>query len=326
MKKVLVNKPIHSVALDRLGEDVEVLTPFSAPREELLELLPSVHGLILCAGLRMGPVEMDLAGNLEVIARHGVGVDNVDIEAATERGLPVTYTPDGPTESTAEHAFTLMLAAARRLTQLDDAVRAGHFGVRDYVRGQEMAGKALGVIGFGRIGRRMAEMCRDALQMTVYVYDPYVDSEETSRWGATWVADVVDMARAVDVLSIHTPLTDSTKHLVGQEVIRALKPGSILINTARGAVVDERATIAALQDGHLGAAGLDVFDPQPPTADNPLLAMDQVVLTPHVGSATDEGRQRMGLIAVEDTLRALRGERPLNLVNPQTWRGRQSAA
>jgi D-3-phosphoglycerate dehydrogenase len=326
MKKVLVNKPIHRVALDRLGEDVEVLTPFTAPREALLDLLPSAHGLILCAGLRMGPAEMDLAGNLEIIARHGVGVDNVDIEAADERGLPVTYTPDGPTESTAEHAFMLMLAAARRVTQLHDAVRAGNFAVRDRVRGQEMAGKALGVIGFGRIGKRMAEMCRDALHMPIYVYDPYLGPEETDRWGATRVADLVEMARAVDVLSIHTPLTDTTKHLVGEEVIRVLRPGSILVNTARGAVVDEAALIAALQDGHLAAAGLDVFDPQPPTDENPLFAMEQVVLTPHVGSATEEGRQRMGLIAVEDTLRALRGERPLNLVNPQTWTSRRFAA
>jgi D-3-phosphoglycerate dehydrogenase len=285
----------------------------------LLQLLPSIHGLILCAGFNMGPAEMDLAGNLEVIARHGVGVDNVDIEAASERGLPVTYTPDGPTESTAEHAFMLMLAAARRVAQLDDSVRAGDFAVRDRVRGQEMAGKVLGVIGFGRIGKRMAEMCRDALHMPIYAYDPYVDPKETAAWGATPVEDVIEMARTVDVLSIHTPLTHTTRHLVSQDVIRALRPGSILLNTARGAVVDEAALIAALQDGHLGAAGLDVFDPQPPAADNPLLAMEQVVLTPHVGSATEEGRQRMGLIAVEDTLRALRGERPLNLVNPQTW-------
>jgi D-3-phosphoglycerate dehydrogenase len=326
MKKVLVNKPIHRVALERLATEAEVLTPFEAPPEEVMGLLSGVHGLILCAGLQMEAPEMEHCPALEIIARHGVGFDNVDVDAATKRGLLVTYTPTGPTESTAEHAFMLMLAAARQVTRLDGAVRSGDFAIRDRFRGREMKGKSLGVIGFGRIGQRMAEMCRDALHMPVYVYDPYLESEAAVDWGATPVGDVEEMAAMVDVLTIHTPLTDATRHLVSHDVLRALKPGAILINTSRGPVVDEGALIAALEEGHLASAGLDVFNHQPPRESNPLLAMEQVVLTPHVGSATEEGRQRMGLIAVEDVLRALRGERPLNLLNPEVWTSRRTIA
>jgi D-3-phosphoglycerate dehydrogenase len=324
MKTVLVNKPIHTVALERLRESVEVLAPFKASYDELMDILPDMHGVILCAGLNMGATEMDRAERLEVIGRHGAGVDIVDIEAATARGIPVTFTPYGPTESTAEHALMLMLAVARRLPQLDRAVRSGNFHIRDRVMGQELEGKALGVVGFGRIGRRLAEICRDGLHMPVYAFDPYVDPDDVAEWGATYVADLVEMASLVDVMSIHSPSTAEKRQLVSREVIQALKPGAMLINASRGAVVDEAALIEALQSGHLGGAGLDVYDPEPPAPDNPLFQMDQVALTPHLASFTDEGRRRMGLMAVEELLRVLRGEKPLNLANPEVWERRRA--
>jgi len=325
-KTVLVNKPIHADALTRLQGKARVLTPYSASADDVLALLPQAHGVILGVGLTLGPAEMDLAEKLEVIGRHGAGMDIVDLPAATERGIPVAFTPYGPTESTAEHALMLMLAAARRLSQLDRAVRGGDFSIRyrSQAMGHELEGQALGVVGFGRIGRRLAEMCRDALHMPVAVFDPYLDPETVSAWGATPVTDLIALAGQVDVLSVHTPLTPETHRLIGRDVIRALKPGAILINASRGAVVDEAALIEALQDGHLGGAGLDVYDPQPPAADNPLLGFDQVVLTPHVGSFTHEGRRRMGLTVVEDTLRALRGERPEYLANPEVWPRRRA--
>jgi D-3-phosphoglycerate dehydrogenase len=325
-KTVLVNTPIHTAALTRLQEEVNTLTPYAAPLNEVLELLPQVHGVILGSKPPFGGVEMDLAENLKVIGRHGVGLDSVDLAAASQRGLPVVFTPDGPTESTAEHALLLILATARRLSQLDRAVRSGGFHIRDQPQamGRELEGKALGVVGFGRIGRRLAGMCRDALHMSVYVFDPYLDPETVSEWGASYVADLIDLAGKVDVLSIHTPLTSETYRLINRDVIRSMKPGAILINTARGGVVDETALIEALGDGHLGGAGLDVYDPQPPAPDNPLLGFDQVVLTPHVASFTDEGRRRMGLTVVEDILRVLRGERPQYLANPQVWTHRRT--
>jgi D-3-phosphoglycerate dehydrogenase len=320
-KTVLVSKPIHQDALQRLQDEVETLTPYRASHDELRALLPQVHGIILGGSFAMGPAELDLALKLEILGRHGVGMDNVDIPAATERRIPVAYTPYGPTESTAEHALLLILAVARRLAQMDRAVRTGDFQIQDRLEtlGRELEGMTLGVVGFGRIGQRLAAMCRDALHMEVRVYDPYLDPETIVEWGAIPVSDLVTLAGQVDVLSVHTPLTPGTHRLINHDVVRALKPGAILVNASRGPVVDEAALVEGLRQGHLGGVGLDVFDPEPPEPGNPLFHFDQVVLTPHVGSFTHEGRRRMGMTIVDDILSALRGERPLYLANPDIW-------
>jgi D-3-phosphoglycerate dehydrogenase len=324
-KTVMVTKPLHLDALRRLEQEVEVLTPFDASRDEIVVLLAGVHGVVLGGVFHMGPQALDRAPVLEVVGRHGVGLDNVDITAANERRIPVTYTPYGPTQSTAEHALLLILATARRLAQLDRAVRSGNWQIRDRleVMGRELQGMSLGVVGFGRIGQRLSGMCRDALHMEVRVYDPYVDAETVVAWGGEPVADLVELAGQVDVLSVHAPLTAQTRGLISRDVIRALKPGAILVNTSRGPLVDEGALVEALEDGHLGGAGIDVYDPQPPAPDHPLYGFEQVVLTPHVASFTREGRRRMGLTVVEDVLRALRGERPEYLANPEVWERRR---
>ena len=324
-KTVMVTKPLHLDALHRLEQEVEVLTPFEASPGEIMALLAGVHGVVLGGAFPMGPEALDRAVKLEVVGRHGVGLDNVDLAAAAQRRIPVTYTPYGPTESTAEHALMLILATARRVAQLDRAVRDGNWQIQNRleVMGRELEGMTLGVVGFGRIGRRLAEMCRDALHMKVLVYDPYVDADMVVDWGAELVADLVVLAGRVDVLSVHAPLTPGTRGLVSREVIRALKQGAILVNTSRGPLVDEGALVEALADGHLGGAGIDVYDPQPPALDHALYRFGQVVLTPHVASFTIEGRRRMGLTVVEDVLRALRGERPEYLVDPEVWEKRR---
>ncbi|MBN1584703.1 MAG: hypothetical protein JXA89_28610, partial [Anaerolineae bacterium] len=248
--KVLVNRVIHPVALARLSERAEVIEAYTASYDQTMDMMPELDGFLLCAGMSLGAVEMDRAPRLRVIGRHGVGLDNVDLEAATERGIRVVYTPYGPTESTAEHALMLIMATARHLAQLDSAIRIGNFSIRNRfeVMGRELDGKALGVVGFGRIGRRLAEMCRSALRMPVYVYDPYLDPQQIAAWGATPVEDMVELAGLVDVLSLHVPLTASTHHLIDRRVLWAMKPGAVLISIARGAVVDEAALIAALKE------------------------------------------------------------------------------
>jgi D-3-phosphoglycerate dehydrogenase len=316
VKKVLVNKPIHADALKRLSEEVEVLTPFTSPATEVISMLEEVHGLILCAGLNITAEVMDRFQSMQVIGRHGAGLDFVDVQAATERGIPLVYTPDGPTESTAEHAFLLMLAAARKLSLLDRATRAGNFHVRDQVVGRELKGARVGVVGFGRIGKRFAEMCRLALEAPIYVYDPWVEENSVVAWGATYMRDLVALAEMVDVLSIHCPSMPETRHLVDREVLQALGPAGYLVNASRGPIVDEEALVKALQQDQLAGAGLDVYDPEPPAPDNLLFELDNVVLTPHLASFTDEGRRRMGMTVVEDVLRVLRGEAPVYLANP----------
>ena len=325
MKTVLVTKPLHPAALKRLSEAAKVVTPYTASGPELRSLLPDVHAIILCAGWNVGAAELDLGTQLEVVGRHGAGMDNLDVPAATDRCIPVVFTPYGPTQSTAEHTLLLILGCARRIYMLDRAVRSGDFSIRDRseAMGHEVHGKALGVVGFGRIGQRLAEMCSVALHMPVFVFDPFVDTQMVADWGATHEEDLIELAGKVDVLAVHAPHTPATHHLISREVISAMKPGALLISVSRGPLVDEAALIEALQSGHLGGAGLDVFDPEPPAADNPLLQMEQVVLSPHVGSFTDEARRLMGLTVVEDTLKALRGERPQYLANPDVWERRR---
>jgi D-3-phosphoglycerate dehydrogenase len=324
--QVLVTKPIHPDATERLTQEAEVVLPQTA--HQILAALPQVDAIILRGGFSMGADEMDRARKLQVIGRHGVGLDNVDLEAASARGIPVTYTPYGPTESTAEHAFALMLATARRIPQVDRAVRNGVFEIQHdpQAMGYELQGKALGIVGFGRIGRRVASMCRAALDMDIYVYDPYLTAEQAQEWGATLIQDLVQLARTADVLSIHTPLTAETHHLVSKDVIAALKPSAILINASRGPVVDQAALTAALAQGRIAGAGLDVYDPEPPAPDDPLFCLDRVVLTPHIGSFTYESRRLMGLTVVEDILSALKGERPRYLANPLIWEHRRTGS
>jgi D-3-phosphoglycerate dehydrogenase / 2-oxoglutarate reductase len=311
MNKVLINKPIHKRAIERLSQEVEVLTPFDQSTEQVIEMLVDVQALILCAGLKVTDDVLGVMKAVKVIGRHGAGMDILDLEAATRRSIPVVFTPEGPTESTAEHAFTLMMAAARKLTFLDRETRSGNFHVRDRIVGRELSGAKVGVVGFGHIGQRFAAMCRDALSMQVYGFDPFVDRTKVESWGAIYMEDLVQMAFEVDVLSLHCPHTPETHHLVDQRVLAALGPDGYLINASRGPVTDEAALVAALQDGRLGGAGLDVFDPEPPAADNPLFQLDNVVLTPHLASFTEEGRQRMGMMVAEDVLRVLRGEKPV---------------
>jgi D-3-phosphoglycerate dehydrogenase len=317
MKKILINKPIHKAAIKLLSKSLEVLTPFTKSPEEIFELLPEINAIILCAGFKMKEREIEQAKNLEVLGRHGAGMDIVDIPTATKRGIPVVFTPLGPTESTAEHAFALLLAAARKLTYLDREIRKGNFHIRDKVVGFELKDVKVGVIGFGHIGKRFAEMCRDALNMQIYAYDPYLDKEKVEDWGAIYMKDVTEMAKKVEVISCHVPATKETNHLINAKVLEALGPDGFLINAARGPVVDENALIAALSENKIAGAGLDVYDPEPPADDNPLFKLDNVVLTPHLASFTDKGRKRMGLMVAEDVLSVLNGEKPKYPANPE---------
>jgi len=316
VKTVLVNRPIHPEAIERLKQEVNVLEPYTASNAELMDLLPEVHGILLAMGIMMTPEVIDRCTKLEVIGRHGAGVDIVDLEAADNKGIVVTNTPYGPTESTAEHAFLLMMAAARFLPLVDKAIRKGDFQIRERVVGWDLKDKKVGIIGFGRIGKRFGEMCRGAFDMPIYVYDPVLEASEVESWGAVYVPDLLEMAGQVDLISVHCPLIPQTHHLINSDVLTAMKPDGILVNAARGPIVDEKALYEAIKEKKIAAAGLDVFDQEPPEPDNPLFELDNVVLTPHLAGFTHEGRKRMGMTAAEDILRVLRGEPPKNQVKP----------
>lgn len=281
----------------------------------------SAQAVVAISQVRYDDAFFSNAPKLRFLSRAGIGLDNVDIPAATRRKILVCNAPDGPTESTAEHAVALMLALAKRLKPANTAMAEGRFGPREPLMGMELRGKVLGLIGLGRIGRRVAEICSKGLGMEVLGSDPGVASGQAAAMGVT-MATVEEIFRRADVLSLHAPLTADTRGLVSRNRLGTMKTGSLLINVSRGGLVVEADLLAALDSGMLAGAGLDVFDPEPPLKDSPLRHHPNVIATPHVASVTVEGRRRTDVMAVEQVLAYFRGEKPANLVNPEAWNAR----
>jgi D-3-phosphoglycerate dehydrogenase len=261
---------------------------------------------------------MERAPNLMVIARTGIGYDTVDVGAATRRGIAVCNTPDGPTVSTAEHAVTLMLLVAKNIKAAETTLRTGTSGGY-YVRheGIELDGKVLGLVGFGRIARHVARVA-SGLGMRVTAFDPYLDAASV-RAGIDRAGTLDELLRRADVVSVHVPLTESSRGMFGPAAFAAMKPGAVFINTARGGLVDQGALLDALGTGHLFGAGLDVTSPEPLPVGHPLLGRDDVVVTPHVASATAEGKERILRMAFQQAMAVIEGRRPDHLVNPEVW-------
>lgn len=266
---------------------------------------------------------MDMIGpQLKQIAKPGIGVDNIDIEAATQRGILLTNTPDAPTESTAEHAVALLMAVAKRVMVGDRQMRGDGSLERSDMLGTELLGSTLGVLGYGRIGRRVCEICALGLRMKVCAYDPYVDQATDTPEGVKLTADLDGLLAQSTFVTVHVPLMPSTRQFVGEREMRLMQKGSYLINASRGPVVDEQALIRLLQEGHFAAVGLDVFDPEPPDPNNPLLSMKNVVTTPHIASSTTQGVWDMMHGTADQVIQVINGERPTYLVNPDAWPGR----
>jgi len=289
------------------------------------ETLRGVDAAII-GGSQVDAAFIERAGpNLKLVIRHGIGYNTLDVPTATEHGVLAANTPDAPTESTAEHAVALLLALAKTIVKSDTVLRANTPWTHAELRGVEVLDRVLGVVGCGRIGRRVAEICALGLKMRVIAFDPYMSVVTGLPAGVT-MADSLDALLAeVDFLSLHTPLMPSTYRFIGERELRLMKPGAYLINASRGPVVDEAALIRALMDGHLAGAGLDVFDPEPPLPSNPLLRMSNVVVTPHVASNTDRGFSRMSHSVVDQVLQVLAGEQPTFLLDPAAWPGRMRA-
>ncbi len=262
---------------------------------------------------------MDACPHLKLIARTGIGVDNVDLAAATARGIVVTNTPDGPTESTAEHTVAMLLGLAKRLKQGNDNLDAGRWGPRNgLLMGDEVQGKTLGLVGLGRIGRRVAQICRLGLDMRVLGFDPLVTSEQAAALGIE-PASFERVLTEADFVSLHCPATAETYKLMNHSRIAQMKQGAYLLNLARGSLVDEEALLEALDSGRLSGAGLDVFDPEPLPVESRLRHHPSVIATPHMASVTREGRQRMETMAVAQLLAFFRGEQPSDVVNKDVY-------
>jgi D-3-phosphoglycerate dehydrogenase len=266
---------------------------------------------------------MDRIGpRLRIIARPGIGVDRIDLDAATQRGIMVVNTPDGPTESTAEHAIALLLNLCKRVMIGDRILRSGlpYPTLSELTPGLEVYGVVLGLVGLGRIGSRVATIAQ-VLGMKVLAFDPFITPEQASILSVELVPSLAELLPRAQIISLHCPSIPETYHIINAETLSLMPRGSYLINVARGALIDEMALLDALRSGHLAGAALDVFDPEPPMTNHPLFTLPNTICTPHIGSYTKASVLRMQVIACEQVASALRGQRPTNLVNTevQPW-------
>jgi D-3-phosphoglycerate dehydrogenase len=314
---VLVESQLHPAAMTSLKQSCQVMT--EVPAKAVSEAISSeIKAAIVSARWHVDGGVLDRFPVLLVIARTGIGVDNVDVEAATDRGVAVVNTPDAPSRSTAEHSVSLLMALAKRhRTGLRILTTGG--SLQNEAPGIELEGKVLGLVGLGRVGAAMATICRSGLGMKVIAYDPYLPSQRAAALGVALKEDLDELLRESDFVSLHLPATAQTHRIIDARALAVLRPGTYLINCSRGSLIDEQALVEALSSGRLAGAGLDVFDPEPPSPANPLLQMENVVVTPHAASYTDDARRGMGLAAVEQVLAVLHGRRPKNLVNPDVW-------
>ncbi|HUF90673.1 MAG TPA: phosphoglycerate dehydrogenase [Gemmatimonadota bacterium] len=311
--RILVSDPLSEdgLATLRAFEDVEVDAPGSLSREAFLAALPGHEALIVRSGTRVDAEALDRVPTLKVVGRAGVGLDNVDVEAATERGVLVMNTPGANATATAEHAWALLLALCRRLPAADASVRRGEWERRRFT-GVQLAGRTLGVVGLGRVGRLVAARGR-GFGMTVLGCDPYLSVEAAAELGVELV-ELEGLLAGSDVVTLHAPLTDETRALIDAAALARVRPGALLVNAARGGLVDERAVAAALADGRLGGAAFDVYAAEPP-AGSPLLEAPNVVLTPHIAASTFEAQRDVSVQIAEQVVGALREEEFRNAVN-----------
>lgn len=294
--------------------DVVCTKPYLPPAEFVAQMAELKADALLVRGVsgKITREVMQASPNLRVIAKHGVGVDNIDVDAATALGIPVLNTPAANFDSVAEHVLAMMLALAKDLVYQDSRMREGHWDKMGS-RGRELLNKTLGLVGYGRIGRRVRELVAP-FRMKVLVYDPVLRPGGAGH-DVTTVGKLDELLAAADIISLHCPLTEKTRGLIGRRELQLMKKTAWLINTARGAVVDEGALIAALKAGEIAGAGLDTFAKEPPEQLALLANAGKTVLSPHLGGVTDESYVRMGVAAAEGIMRVLSGGGP----DPECW-------
>lgn len=317
---VVVTEPIDRVGLEMLAAEANVLMPEEPTLAAVLKLMPQADGIVV----RVLPCTREVieaAPNLRVIGKHGVGVDNIDIPAATERGIPVFNTPGTNAEAVAEMAFALMMALARNLRGAQRAVEANQYdSARTGYLATELQGKTLGLIGLGRIGSTLAQKCGLAFSMRVLAYDPYVTTAPAIPGvNIELVKNLDDMLAAADFVSIHVPLTSETRDLMSAARLAKMKPTAYLVNTSRGGIVNEEDLAVALRNGVIAGAGIDVFAQEPTPASHPLFGLDNAIVTPHVGGQTAEAMAGVARDVAAGVLAGIRGERPAHVLNPAVY-------
>lgn len=313
--KVLIADPaVHPAGLELLETMAElIIMPPYAPVEAVVAAAGEVEA-ILARTAKISAAVIRAAPRLKIVSRHGVGVDSVDVAECTRHGVLVTITGEANAAAVSEHAFGMLLALSNKLVQAHASVKAGEWNRERFV-GVELEGKTLGLVGLGRIGSRMARQAQ-GFGMEVLVYDPYIDAQKAQQAGAS-LADLPALLRQADFISLHIPLTAETRHLIGRAALALMKPSAVLINTARGGLIDEEALYEALVEGQIAGAALDVFEQEPLPGHYPLAHLENVLCSPHIAGQTAEALVKMSVGAAENILKVLRGERPAFIVNPE---------
>lgn len=312
--KVLVLQAIHEKGLSVLENgNCKVVVPNLLDQRTLEGLAQDADAILV----RTAPIDRELiacAPKLKVIARHGAGVDNIDVQAAAQRGVYVCNTPHANSNSVAEHTVGLMIGLSHQMLKSDQALRQGQFQVRNQYIGTELQGKTLGIIGLGNIGRRVALKSALGMEMNVIAYDPFMKGD--SGLDYVQLTDSLEVLLSeADFVSLHIPYMPELHHFIGRDAMSKMKPGAFLINCARGGLVDEQALYEVLKEGRLAGAGLDVFEQEPPPAKHPLWELDNVIVTPHMSAHTDDAMVAMAAGAAEEIVRVLQGDQPVYCVN-----------
>jgi D-3-phosphoglycerate dehydrogenase / 2-oxoglutarate reductase len=317
MKKVVLTHRLYEAGMKILDGKVDVTIVNTGKPQEMLPELVDADGLII----RIGSIDRDTmkaAKKLKVIGRPGVGVDDVDVAAATDLGIPVVIAPGANTRSVAEHALALIFALAKDLLNSDKKTRTGDFNVRNSYKAFELSGKTVGLIGYGHIGTELAKLCR-AVGMKVTVYDPFVNPDAVRKQGCDCEMELEQVLRNADVISLHVPLTEKTRNLIGERELNLMKSGAVLINCARGGVIDEQALAQALKKNKIHSAGLDVFSSEPVKADNLWSGLDNVIITPHMAGLTQEAAAGVSTMAAQGVLAVLNGEKWPQVANKAAY-------
>ncbi|SMF09522.1 D-3-phosphoglycerate dehydrogenase [Paenibacillus barengoltzii] len=313
MFKVLVSDPISDLGIQQLMDaaDVEVDKKPGLSEDELVQIIPQYDGLLVRSQTKVTEKIMEAGTRLKVIGRAGVGVDNIDLEAATKRGIIVINAPDGNTITTCEHAFAMMMALARHIPQAYAKTIKGEWD-RKFL-GVELRNKTLGVLGMGRIGSEVAKRAK-AFGMDILGYDPFLTEDRAEKLGVK-LATVDEIIRNADFITVHTPLTPETKHMIARPQFEVMKKGMRIINCARGGIIDELALVEAIDQGIVAGAAFDVFEKEPPEADHPFLHHPKIIVTPHLGASTVEAQENVAIDVSEQVLHILRNEPFKNAVN-----------
>jgi D-3-phosphoglycerate dehydrogenase len=311
--KVLLYEDMHEAGKALLKEKAEILFANSLEEASLIKEVKEVDGIIIRANGKVTRKMMESAPRLKVIGRHGVGVENIDLEAATEKGIWVVNTPDANDISVAEHFFGLALILSKMLKKADIALREGRFEARYQYIGNELHGKTLGILGFGRIGRAVGRIGYRGFDMKVLYYDAvrYDEAEKELKARKATFEEVLSQS---DYVSINLPMLPETKGILGKKEFGLMKPSAFIINLARGPIWDEKALYQVLKEGKIAGAASDVYEVEPATKDHPLLQLENFVGTPHMAAHTEEALRRMSMVA-EDVIRILDGKTPVHAVN-----------